>query len=80
MGIKKEYQNILLPGFDFSQVQGAINPREIRFKLDDKRYRNSALVELKNNIIHLLDLPDIDSSKWDYQRERFFTQIDNIHN
>ena len=71
-GYCKKYQSILLPGFDFSQVQGAINPREISFKLDDKKYRNSALGELKNNIIHLLELPDIDSSKWDYQRERFF--------
>lgn len=77
--LKQKYQSILLPGFDFSQVQGAINPREISFKLDDKKYRNSALGELKNNIIHLLELPDIDSSKWDYQRERFFTQIDNLN-
>lgn len=76
--LQKEYQSILLPGFDFSQVQGAINPREISFKLDDKKYRNSALGELKNNIIRLLDLPGIDSSKWDYQRERFFSKIDSI--
>lgn len=77
--LQKEYQSILLPGFDFSQVQGAINPREVSFKLDDKKYRTSALGELKNNIIHLLELPDIDSSKWDYQRERFFAQIDNLN-
>lgn len=78
--LQKKYQSILLPGFEFSQVQGAINPREISFKLDDKKYRNSALGELKNIIMEFLDLPDIDSSKWDYQRERFFAQIDNIQN
>lgn len=78
--LKQKYQSILLPGFNFSQIQGAINPRDISFKLDDKKYRNTALGELKDNIIRFLDLQEIDTSKWDYQRERFFSQIDTIQN
>ena len=78
--LKQKYQSILLPGFNFSQIQGAINPRDISFKLDDKKYRNTALGELKDNIIRFLDLQEIDISKWDYQRERFFSQIDTIQN
>ena len=77
--LKQKYQSILLPGFNFSQIQGAINPREISFKLDDKKNRNTALGELKDNIIRFLDIQEIDTSKWDYQRERFFSQIDTIH-
>ena len=76
--LKQKYQSILLPGFSFSQIQGAINPREISFKLDDKKYRNTALGELKDNIIRFLELQEVDTSKWDYQRERFFAQIDNL--
>lgn len=76
--LKQKYQSILLPGFNFSQIQGAINPRDISFKLDDKKFRNTALGELKDNIIRFLDLQEIDTSKWDYQRERFFAQIDSI--
>ena len=76
--LKQKYQSILLPGFNFSQIEGAINPRDISFKLDDKKYRNAALGELKDNIVRFLDLQDIDTSKWDYQRERFFSQIDTI--
>jgi hypothetical protein len=76
--LQKKYQSILLPGFEFSQVQGAINPREISFKLDDKIYRNVALGELKNVMVEFLGIQDVDSSKWDYQRERFFAQIDTF--
>lgn len=76
--LKQKYQSILLPGFNFSQIQGAINPRDISFKLDDKKFRNTALGELKDNIIRFLDLQEIDTSKWDYQRERFLAQIDSI--
>lgn len=76
--LQKKYQSILLPGFEFSQVQGAINPREISFKLDDKIYRNVALGELKNVMVEFLGIQDVDTSKWDYQRERFFAQIDTF--
>lgn len=44
-----------------------------------KKNRNTALGELKDNIIRFLDIQEIDTSKWDYQRERFFSQIDTIH-
>lgn len=74
--LKKEYQSILLPGFEYSQVKGAIDPCKISFKLDDKKYRTSALGELKENIVQFLDLSNVDISKWDYQRERFFSFID----
>lgn len=77
--LQRKYQSILLPGFDYSQIQGAINPRDISFKLDDQKNRGSALGELKDNIIQFLELHDVNTSKWDYQRERFFSQIDAIH-
>lgn len=77
--LKNQYQTILLPGFDYKEVKGAINPRDISFKLDDKYNRTSAIGEFKENIINFLQLDSVDSSAWDYMREQFFNEIDNIN-
>lgn len=76
--LQKQYQTILLPEFDFKDIVGAINPRDISFKLDDKYNRTSAIGEFKDNVINFLQLNSVDSSVWDYSRERFFNEIDNI--
>lgn len=76
--LNNQYQTILLPGFDFADIKGAINPRSISFKLDDKDNRVSAIGEFKNNIIDFLQMDHVDSSIWDYNRERFFKGIDDI--
>lgn len=76
--LKNQYQTILLPGFEFEDIKGAINPRDISFKLDDKYNRTSAIGEFKDNVINFLQLDFVDSSVWDYSRERFFNEIDNI--
>lgn len=76
--LRKQYQTILLPEFDFKDIVGAINPRDISFKLDDKFNRISAMGEFKDNIIDFLQLNSVDSSVWDYSRERFFNEIDSI--
>lgn len=75
--LKKKYQSILLPGFEYSQIKGAIDPCDISFKLEDKRCRTSSLGELKDNIVNFLEVDNVDVSKWDYQRERFFSIIDD---
>lgn len=76
--LKNQHQFILLPGFDFRDIKGAINPRSISFKLDDKDNRITAIGEFKNNIIDFLQMNPVDSSNWDYNRERFFKGIDNL--
>lgn len=76
--LRNQYQTILLPGFEFEDIKGAINPRAMSFKLDDKYNRTSAIGEFKDNIINFLQMDSVDSSAWDYYRERFFNEIDNI--
>lgn len=51
--LQKQYQTILLPEFDFKDIVGAINLRDISFKLDDKFNRISAMGEFKDNIINI---------------------------
>lgn len=75
---KSEYQSILLPGFSFSNIGGAINPSDMSFKLDDKEHRNHSLNELKDRIIKHLEISDIDYSLWERQRDNFFKDVDSI--
>lgn len=74
--LKKKYQSILLPGFDFNQIEGAINPRAISFKLDDEENRRVYLGELKDNIIEFLGMERANQSKWDYYSQKFWNEVD----
>ncbi len=75
---KSKYQSILLPGFNFPDIQGAIGPRDICFKLDDPENRNYALNDLKDRITEHLELEPVKSSLWKRFREKFTEEIDNI--
>ena len=74
--IRKDiYQTILMPGFDFVQIKGAINPRDISFRLDDGELRKSKLNELKDLIFHYLDLPLPEENEWIKQRNKFIKSL-----
>lgn len=75
---KSKYQSILLPGFNFPDIQGAIDPRDICFKLDDPENRNYALNDLKDRITEHLELEPVKSSLWERFRDKFTEEIDNI--
>lgn len=75
---KAKYQSILLPGFNFPDIQGAIDPRDICFKLDDPENRNHALNELKDRITEHLELEPVENSLWERFRDKFTREIDNI--
>jgi len=75
--IKSEYQAVLLPEFEFSDITGALNPRTISFKLDDINNRNHSLNEMKDNILKKLELPLVDQNIWERYRDKFLDFIDN---
>ena len=72
------YQSILLPGFDYPDVQGAINPRDISFKLSDRENRTVALNEFKDRIVAHLDLEPVDLTLWERFRDSFIAEIEQI--
>lgn len=74
--IKSEYQVVLLPGFDYTEISGTLNPRTIGFKLDDKKNRNHSLNEMKDNILKKLELPPVDQNIWERYRDKFLNFID----
>lgn len=72
------YQSILLPGFRYSEIKGAVNPRDMSFSLADRENRNLALNEFKNRIIAHLGLADIDHSLWERFRDKFTEEVDKL--
>ena len=72
------YQSILLPGFQYSQIEGAVNPRDMAFCLSDEKNRKYALNDLKDRIISHLGLDDISQTLWERFRDKFLEETDCI--
>lgn len=70
------YQSILLPGFQYTKIEGAVNPRDIAFRLADKDNRNYALNELKDRIIKHLGISDVSQNRWERFRDKFLDEVD----
>ena len=67
--MSKEYVHILIKGFEFNQIEGAVDPQKIGFKIEDK-YR---LNEFKDNLIKELRLPPV--ANWPQIRDEFLSEI-----
>lgn len=72
------YQSILLPGFQYTEIDGAVNPRDMTFRLDNKEKRNYALNDLKDRIIGHLLMDDVSQNRWERIRNDFLDGIDRI--
>ena len=72
------YQSILLPGFHYTEIDGAVNPRDMTFRLDNKEKRNYALNDLKDRIIGHLLMDDVSQNRWERLRNDFLDRIDRI--
>lgn len=79
--LQKRYTTILLPGFEFKEIKGAINPRKIGLKLDnDINDVKEKLGQLKNMIIEEFDLEKIRDVRWEQKRDQFIAKIIEICN
>ena len=77
--MKQQWSGVLLPGFDFNEITGCIDPQQIGIKLDgDKDELKHRLGELKDNIIDELSLKPISQTKWERIRDRFLLTIEHI--
>lgn len=77
--LQKKYDCILLPGFEFVEVDGAVNPRKKMMKLEGD------LAELKNSLRQLMDglvqefgLREMTSDFWERCRDQFLSKISSI--
>lgn len=69
-----DYYTILLPGFTFEQIKGAINPNKKGIKLDGTNLRDD-LTLFKNSITELFQLPIISEQRWEKYRNTFIDFI-----
>lgn len=77
--LQKRYTTILLPGFDFKEVKGAISPTKIAIKLDgDSLDVKEKLGQLKDSIGKEFGLPSISGIRWEKKRNDFIDKI-NMH-
>lgn len=78
--LQKKYTIVLLPGFEFKEIKGAINPRQIGLKLDnDLNDVKEKLGQLKDTIVDEFGLEPMRDVRWEQKRDEFIRQILNIN-
>lgn len=74
--LQDKYTTILLPGFEFHEVKGAINPRQIGLKLDgDLTEVKEKLGQLKEVLLQEFGLAKIPDVRWERKRDAFITAV-----
>lgn len=74
--LQNKYTIILLPKFEFKEIKGAINPRQIGLKLDENTTDvKERLGELKNNLIQEFELSQMSEFRWERKRDDFISKI-----
>ena len=73
--LKSDYTSVLLPGFSYQEIEGAVNPNKIGFKLDDE---DELLKRRLGELIHILaertgkSIPEM---LWERKRNDFVEDI-----
>lgn len=73
--LKSDYTSVLLPGFSYQKIEGAVNPNKIGFKLDDE---DESLKRRLGELIHILaertdkSIPEM---RWERKRNNFIKDI-----
>lgn len=74
--LQNKYTTILLPGFEFKEIKGAINPRKIGLKLDgDLTEVKEKLGQLRDALSQEFGLEPIAGIRWERKRDEFISAI-----
>lgn len=74
--LQTKYTTVLLPNFEFKEIQGAINPRKIGLKLDSEETEvKEKLGQLKDTLVQEFCLSDLPSVRWERKRDAFISSI-----
>ena len=77
--MKQKWDGILLPGFDFSDISGCIDPYQIQIKLDGEiEELKQRLFELKDDIVQEFGLRPVSPTRWEKIRGEFLDTIKKI--
>lgn len=77
--LQKRYSTILLPNFDFSAIDGAVNPYQISLKLgsDNIDELKTRLGELKDIISKEFNI-SVPLNRWEKKRDTFISTVKSI--
>lgn len=74
--LQTAYTSILLPGFEFREIDGAVNPRQMAIKLDEPaEHLKEKLGQMKNNFIETFGLSRLPDTRWESKRDAFIDKI-----
>lgn len=70
--LQRSYISILLPKFEFRDIKGAVDPRNISIKIDSSEWDlKERLNELKDNLQNEFNLQPISQIIWERNRDEF---------
>lgn len=77
--LKQRYDSVLLPGFEYKEIKGAVNANQISIKLDgENAVLKQHLNELKDNLVAEFSLHPLSVSKWERHRDAFIDKVNKI--
>lgn len=77
--LKKEYDTVVLPGYNFNEIRGAVNANQIGMDLNQSEEEIKLRAnELRDRIIKKFDDNHYDEVDWDKGREKFVRTIKNL--
>lgn len=77
--LRNDYISILLPSFDFNEMNGVINSRTAGIKLDADIYETKdRLNQLRRTLANIFGLDDKENIAWEKARDTFIEEVNNI--
>lgn len=77
--VHTSYDLLLLPGFDFKDIEGCVNSRKIgiSFSTDDEELKHR-LNEFKDTLVSEYELQPIRDIRWEHYRDQFIRKVKEI--
>lgn len=77
--LRSKHTSFLLPGFDYGEMTGVVNNREIAIKLDNDRQEvRDKLNQFYNNIVSEFGLSRLADILWEERRDAFIDEINKL--
>jgi len=77
--LRHDYDMILLPGYNFKEIEGAVNPRKFGLKLDNDILEiKEKLNQLYDKIIDEFQLSKMPTVRRESKRDMFIARIDEL--
>ena len=75
--LRSNYRTILLPGFEYKNIQGAINPMKLSMKIDAASVKDY-LEDLKIQVEQFFDFAPVSHRIWENDRDNFLKKISKL--